>query len=563
MNKNNHTKLLFYKQIITFTLTLFSLFAHADVTQPIVGELLDTKQAEDIAEVKVVESNNNKLTEQEHNPSFNVFEFKVDGNTVLPVGKIEEAVYPFLGEAKTIDDVEKARTALEKIYQDSGYLTVSVSIPHQEVNVGIVKLLVTEGKVERLRVKDSKYFSLSEIKSRITEFEEGKVPNFPVAQLQLGTVNRGQNRQVTPILRAGKSPGKIEIDLKVQDQFPLHGNVELNDKYSSNTTETRLNGSLRYENLWQKDHSIGISFQISPEELNEVKVVSATYLIPRLNGDYFAAYGVISKSDISAVGDVNVIGNGYISGVRYIHPLPMIENYYQSITFGADYKDFKETVSLLGADGFKTPISYSAFLLGYDVSYQGKSSQVQLNLGFNFALRGLNSQQEFRNKRYLAEPNFGYLKTEIKYLQKLPYEWSIQARLNSQIANGPLISAEQFAIGGVDSVRGYLESAALGDNGITSNVEIRSPPLQRYLKNNISDYVKELYAYSFIDAGYVSIYEPLFQEKSSDLMSLGMGVKFKSTNGIFTTIDYAHALRDSGLVKNGDDRFHFRVGYDL
>lgn len=49
------------------------------------------------------------------NPSFNVFEFKVDGNTVLPIGKIEESVYPFLGETKTIDDVEKARSALEKL----------------------------------------------------------------------------------------------------------------------------------------------------------------------------------------------------------------------------------------------------------------------------------------------------------------------------------------------------------------------------------------------------------------------------------------------------------------
>ncbi len=185
-------------------------------------------------------------------PTFNVFEFKVDGNTVLPNGKIEEAVYPFMGEAKTIDDVEKARSALEKTYQDNGYLTVSVSIPQQEVDAGIVRLLVTEGSVETLRIKDSQYTSLAEIKSRVAEFQEGKVPHFPTAQQQLGTVNKGQNRQVTPVLRPGKSPGKVEVDLKVQDKLPLHGSLELNDRYSPNTTETRLNGSVRYENLWQK-----------------------------------------------------------------------------------------------------------------------------------------------------------------------------------------------------------------------------------------------------------------------------------------------------------------------
>lgn len=556
--KNNNKMVIKQLALIGFICLSVSAYAEknqeAEVRQSLIKETdQDKKQtAQDVKK------------EEEKDPSFNVFEFNVDGNTVLPKGKIEEAVYPFLGESKTIDDVEKARLALEKTYQEAGYLTVSVSIPQQEVNHGLVVLQVTEGRVERLRVKDSKYSSLSEIKSRVPEFEEGKVPNFSLAQQQLSTVNRGQNRQVTPILRPGKSPGKVEVDLKVQDQFPLHGSLELNDKYSANTTETRLNGSVRYENLWQKDHSIGISFQVSPQDLNETKVVSGTYLIPRINGDYFAAYGVISKSDISAVGDVNVIGNGYIAGARYIHPLPALENYYHSATFGADYKDFKESVRLLGSDGFNTPISYSAFTLGYDGTHQGATSQTQLNIGLNFALRGLNNQQEFGNKRYLADANYGYIKADIKHTQTLPYDWSFQARLSSQLASGPLISAEQFTIGGVDSVRGYLESAALGDNGLSGSLELRTSPFKKYIKDNkYSDFVKELYAYSFLDAGRVSIYDPLpSQVKSSELFSTGLGIKFKSTKGIFSNLDYAHVLRDAGEVKSGDDRLHFKVGYE-
>ena len=548
ISKNNLVKC-----IVVNNLLLLPAFAYAGDSQApgVIAEIkAEAKQAQKIEEKKV-----------EKNPSFNVFEFKVDGNTVLDKGNIEEAVYPFLGETKTIEDVEKARLALEKKYQDAGYLTVSVSIPQQEVDSGVVKLLVTEGTVERLRVTDSKYTSLAEVKSRVAEFGEGKVPHFPTAQQQLTTVNRGQNRQVTPVLRAGKSPGKVEVDLKVQDKLPLHGSLELNDKYSPNTTETRLNGSLRYENLWQKDHSIGLSFQLSPEDLNEVKVISGTYVIPRMNGDYFAAYGVISKSDIAAVGDVNVIGNGYIAGARYIHPLPLLENYYHSLTAGVDYKDFKESVNLLGSDGFKTPISYLAFSLGYDGTYQTKDSQTQLNAALNIAPRGLgNKEQEFADKRFLAMPNYAYIRADLKHTQKLPLDWSLSAKLSGQVANDPLISAEQFTIGGVDSVRGYLESSALGDNGLSGTLELRTPPLMKYIK---TDLFKEFYAYSFVDAGYVSIYDPLpNQDKNSDLMSVGLGVKLKAAKGIFTNLDYAHALRDSGEVEKGDDRLHFRVGYE-
>lgn len=555
------------KYIFVASLVLIPALAYAIENMPI-----DASQLPDQMQQNKQEKTAETVIEkpQEKAPSFNVFEFKIDGNTVLPIGQLEEAVYPYLGESKTIDDMEKARSALEKTYQDAGYLTVSVSIPQQDVDAGMVKLLVTEGTVERLRVTDSHYTSLAEVKSRVPEFGEGKVPHFPTAQAQLGTVNRGQNRTVTPILRPGKSPGKVEVDLKVQDQLPLHGSLELNDKYSPNTTETRLNGNLRYENLWQKDHSIGISFQLSPQDLNEVKVVSATYLIPRMNGDYFAAYGVISKSDIAAVGDVNVIGNGYIAGARYIHPLPLVENFYHSLTVGADYKDFKESVNLLGSDGFKTPIAYTAFTLGYDSTYNWApfnwlSSQTQANIALNFAPRGLgNSEQEFRDKRYLAKPNYAYIRADLKHTQKLPNDWSVQVRLSGQLANQPLISAEQFTIGGVDSVRGYLESSGLGDNGISGTLELRTPPLFKYFKTDFfKDSIKELYAYSFIDAGYVGIYDALpNQDKSSELYAAGLGIKLKASKGFFTNLDYAHALSDTSDVNKGDDRLHFRLGYE-
>lgn len=501
----------------------------------------------------------------EDNPAFHMFEIKVDGNTVLKAGQIEEAVYPFLGENKTIEDVENARGALEKAYQDAGYLTVSVSIPQQQVDAGIVKLQVTEGTVDRLRVTDSQYTSLAEVKSRVAEFSEGKVPHFPTAQQQLGTVNRGQNRQVTPVLRAGKSPGKVEVDLKVQDKLPLHGSLELNDRYSPNTSETRLNGSLRYENLWQKDHSIGLSFQLSPEDFNEVKVLSGTYVIPRLNGDYFAAYGVVSDSDISAVGDVNVVGKGVIVGARYIHPLPMLDGYYHSLTFGADYKDFKESIVLLGADSFQTPISYSAFSFGYDGTLQNPSSQTQMNLSFNFAPRGLgNDEDEFRAKRSFAEANYAYLRADVKHLQKLPLSWALQARLSGQLSYDKLISAEQFTAGGADSVRGYAESQALGDSGVFSSLELRTPPLLKWINSAlVKDYVKEFYAFSFVDAGHVKTLDALpGQKASSNLASVGLGVKFKSSKGVFTNLDYAHALRAVGTVDKGDERIHFRLGYE-
>src|SRR3974390_1330670 len=71
-------------------------------------------------------------------PTFDILEYRVEGNSVLPKLTIERAVYPHLGEKKRIADVEKARASLEKAYHDAGYATVVVNVPVQKVDKGVV-----------------------------------------------------------------------------------------------------------------------------------------------------------------------------------------------------------------------------------------------------------------------------------------------------------------------------------------------------------------------------------------------------------------------------------------
>lgn len=495
---------------------------------------------------------------EEGKASFDITEYRVGGNSVLTTGEIEEAVYPFFGEAKSIDTVEQARSALEKTYHDAGYLTVFVNIPEQKVEQGVVRLQVQEGRVERLRVVGSRYYSLAAIKRRVPELAEGKIPNFPEMQSQLASVNTS-DRQVVPLLRPGKSPGKVGVDLKVQDQLPFHGGIELNDRYSANTTHTRLNGSLRYDNLWQRDHSLSLSLQASPENTAETKVLAATYVVPS-GGDYWATYGVLSKSNVAAVGDVSVVGNGNIFGLRYIHPLPALAAYSHSLTLGADYKDFQETTVLLGADSFNTPITYLPWSAGYDSTIQAKNSTTQINLGITWSVRGLgNDAQEFADKRYLAKPDFAYVRADLKHTQQLPKIWQLFARISGQVSNEPLISSEQFALGGVDTVRGYPESSALGDQGLFGTLELRTPPLAKYLTSQPS----ELYSLVFYDSGHVRILDPLPAQTSAfNLAAVGFGLRFKGWRGVSGGLNYARVLQKSGPVNAGDTRLHFQIGYE-
>ncbi|QLQ01990.1 MAG: hypothetical protein HZY77_03085 [Thiobacillus sp.] len=106
----------------------------------------------------------------------------MEGNTLLSTIAIEQAVYPYLGENRSIADVQSARESLERAYRDGGYPTVFVDIPEQKVDGNTVRLRVTEGSVERLRVSGAKYYSLGEIKAHVPTLAEGSVPYFPMCR---------------------------------------------------------------------------------------------------------------------------------------------------------------------------------------------------------------------------------------------------------------------------------------------------------------------------------------------------------------------------------------------
>ena len=492
---------------------------------------------------------------------FDIMEYQVEGNSVLSTLAIEEAVYPHLGEKKTIKDVDRARAALEKAYHDAGYLTVFVDIPEQDVKAGaIVQTKVTEGKVGRLKVSGSRYFSLGRIKSRTPELAEGNVPYFPEVEKQVAELARNPDRKVTPVLRPGRSPGKVEVELKVADEFPLHGNLELNNRYSAGTTRSRLAGSLRYDNLWQREHSVSLQFQTAPEKPSESKVFSANYIWPLTGGDVLALYGVRSDSDTVAVGDVSVIGNGRIFGARYIHPLRGTQGFYHSASFGWDYKAFKETVHLLGADSFNTPITYQPLTLAYDATWQSEQRTFQLGTTFNFSVRGLgNKEQEFSDKRYNAKPDYSYLRLDLKQTEKLAAGWSLFGRVFTQITGSPLISNEQFGAGGADTVRGYLETEVLGDRGALGSLELRTPSLWQ----GDSGIPGQASLIGFIEGAQVQVLEPLPDQKSRfTLSSGGLGVRWKG-KGFTLNLDWALPLKKTTNTPARDARVHARVVYEF
>ncbi len=485
---------------------------------------------------------------------FDVFEFRVEGNSVLSVERIERAVYAFMGEQRTVDDVESARVALEAAYRDAGYGTVLVDTPEQRIVDGVVILQVLQAPVSRLRVVGARYYSQGRILDKVPALAEGEVPNFKVVTEQLATVNRSADRRVTPLLRPGKAPGTTEVDLTVEDKMPLHGSLELNNKHSPNTTSSRLQASLRYDNLWQREHSVSAQVQVSPEDTRQVKVFSGSYTVPTGSGLLVFSAIRSNSNTVAGVGGTTVFGKGNIFGVRGIFLLDGTDTLSHSITLGADYKDFKESVSVGANEGFDTPIHYLPLSASYSATNTDSKGWWQTGGSLTVALRGLASREsQFEDKRFKAQSNFSILKLDVARLHKLPRGFTLYGTLEGHLSGQALISNEQFVAGGVDSVRGYLESAAVGDKALRGSIELRSGNLapERFT------WLGGLSAHAFVDAAALRLNDPLpKQDDHFTLLSTGFGLRVQARQTASLSIDVGWPLRDAGSTQKGAARVH-------
>jgi hemolysin activation/secretion protein len=505
-------------------------------------------------------------------PRFDIWEYQVTGNSRLGDEQIERAVYAFLGEDKSIDDVEKARSVLEQSYREAGYAAVSVEIPEQAVSQGIVELHVTEARIDRVKVSGGRYYAQDRILAAMPALAEGEPPDFEALQKQLAAVNVSPDRRVQPLLRPGRQPGTTEIELKLDDNLPLHGNVELNDKYGPSKGpdpgKYRAAISLRYDNLWQREHSISLSYLTSPTKVKEAKVFSAAYALPLAAGGTLSLYGVRSRnsSDLTtSLAGTGVLGSGDIVGLRLNKPLRDAAGLHHGLTFGLDYKHFLEDLTQQGSGTFPTPLTYWLGSVQYAASAPDSGGDTSIDAGLSLSLRGArNNEQQFADKRFLGAGNFAVVHWGAQRLQRFG-NYQLIVRAEGQLASNPLPSNEEYSAGGVDSVRGYPEAVQIGDQGVRGMVEARTPNLLAAASE-----AAELRLLAFVEGAHLRIMSPQQgQQARYTLASRGLGLRLAGRNGMTASFDYGWRLKDGmttdthGSVLKNSGRWHFDLAYQF
>ncbi len=561
--------------------------------------------------------------------SFTIEAFDVSGNKQLTELQIGEAVYPFLGPNKTINDIEDARKALEAAYRKLGLETVVVEIPIEtqadgsgklSAKFGIVPIKITEATIGRVRVVGAEYYSPKLLKEQVPVLKEGAVPDLRAMQAQISEANRNPDRQVTPLLKSGQVPGTIDVDLKVKDALPFHASLNLNNDHSAETSDLRLGATVRYTNLWQLGHSISGTYLVSPKDRSESEIFSGSYLAPVWGTPWsLLLYGYTSNSAVATLGGTSVLGDGFTIGARAIVKLPSAENSFQSLNFGFDYKNTNENL-LIPTTGPNnpgtqqtTPIDYPALVASYTYQASTEKSGFNFTAGITFGMRGIGIPDTifktrsqpitnaediarvcsagtekaialptdyqsntpkgllvgsdcylvgrelvggFKFKRANSISNFVHFKIDMDYTRELGKDWAAFAKFSGQISDSALTSNEQFAAGGLDTMRGYYQSEAVGDDGLAGSFELRSPSVGEYL----GAFAEDIRFYGFVDGARIRVKDALSEQTDSfSLLSAGVGTRFRLFKYFSGHVVLGFPLLDGVTTKVGDKKVTFSI----
>jgi len=496
-------------------------------------------------------------------PAFDIWEYEIEGNSVLTVEAIERAVQPHLGPGQSMNAVEAARNALEAAYQQAGYLTVLVDIPEQRIDEGVVRLSVLEGKVGTLYVAGSRYHSQGYIRRTVAALQEGTVPNFTVAQQQLGALNKSDDRRVVPVVKPGRLPGTVDMELQVTDHLPIGGSLELNNNHSAGTTDTRLSGTLRYDNLFQLDHSLALTLQTAPEAPDESRVLVANYTVPEPDGDAWGLSFTLSNSNVETLGGTQALGKGKTFGLRHHHNFNL-GGAASTFSAGADLKFLKDRINF-GSSSIYTPIRYLPFQLAYTGLWSEGRDSLQLNSSLTFAWRRIlqhdvdcvgTRQDQFDCKTQGASGSFGTFRLDGRWTQGLG-EGSLVTRVAGQLASGPLVSAEQFSLGGAETIRGYLEGEVSADHAILGSLEWRGPNLVP--QNEPATGWTDIRPLLYVDMGRGHLAQAGGGQASySSLYGGGFGLRLSSA-WLEAALDAAWPGKTTANTAAGEPRVHVRV----
>ncbi|WP_228055540.1 ShlB/FhaC/HecB family hemolysin secretion/activation protein [Lusitaniella coriacea] len=486
--------------------------------------------------------------------------FEILGSTVFSEEEWAEVTAPFTNRSISFAELLEVRSLITQHYIDRGYITTGALIPPQELSDGVVQIQVVEGGVEDINVTGTTRLNPGYVRSRLGLATD---PPLNIEQLREAL----QLLQLNPLigtisaeLSAGTTVGTNILDVEVTEADTLSLEAALNNGRSPNVGSFRRGVSFTEANLLGLGDSISASF-FNTDGSNSLDLSYTLPINPR-NGTVRFSFG----TSLSRVIDPDFEVLDIRSRSRFFELTlrqPILQSPAQELALGFTISR-QESQSILGLDNI------GGFPISAGADNEGRTKVTALRFFQDWVKRS--EQQVFAARSQFSlgvnwfdatdnngspESTFASWRGQAQWVRLLAPDTLLFVRTDVQLSDRPLLTLEQFSLGGIDSVRGYRQDFLLQDNGWFISTEARIPILR------IPEIEGVLQVTPFIDFGVG--WSNLDNSSAETIAGLGLGLRWQQGDRLTMRLDWGIPLKDRPTRRRSwqENGLYFSVNYRL
>lgn len=473
-------------------------------------------------------------------PKLIIKSFHFSGNTVFTDQELRVISSSFLEREISTTELEQLRHRLTQHYISHGYINSGAILPKQVFKDGIINFQIIEGELSEIRVTGTEWLRPDYVRDRL---ELGADPPLKDQTLQ----DRYQLLLTDPLierldgrLMPGLAPGQSILDVNVTRAKPYGLSLSV-DNYrppSTGAEEVRMDGWLRNITGFGDLLSLSLGYGEDRFDIDTGITVPINRYDTLLGFQYANRRSSIQEQPLDKLD----IDNKFRS-FEFTLFQPVYRTLQQQINFGARLALRKSRNTLLDRNFPFSPgeengeNKVTALRLSQEFIDRRTNQVFLLRSTFSVGLKLFDSTWHNDNR-----PDGNYLTWlgQLQYARQVMDNGAqIQFRGNVQLANDQLLPLEQYAIGGVYSVRGYRENEVVRDQGYNLSVEFHYPLFSGAIADMIPG---ELALIPFMDYGAA------WNKGDSDNIDYlhGIGIGLVWTHQRFSAeLFYAHDLNNA------------------
>lgn len=451
-------------------------------------------------------------------------EIVLTGVTLLSQEVTQELVVPYQGKCLYAEDIEKLLADLLKAYIDRGYIAVRPYIQAQDLNNGRLELLIVEGKVGAVNLKDDGKQSVN--LTTAFPFVKGSPLNLRDIEQGLDQINRLASNSATMEVSPGTEPGESIVNITNTQAFPVSASIAYNNLGSQSTGENQGSATVSIDNpLRLNDFFTYTRSQtlFEPDQTRDSSSNSFFYSLPMGYWTMQLSYSFSDYSTPVTTSAATLVSRGDSENLRTELNWVAYRDQDQKLTtlMAISRKDSKNYL----ADELLSVSSRTLTILDLDVNWNRRFPGLTANLGLGWG-KGLDWFNALEDPDGIDEAAPHAQGSKFRYsggvqvpFTLLSQEFSFSSQLTGQYALEPLFGSEQITVGSFYSVRGFNQNSLSGDRGLFVRYELSTAlPKLPFLEVTPRPFLG-------LDAGHIEGYK---DSGSADFTGAAVGVRFAS-----------------------------------